>query len=81
MKNYRFIEQVCVDYNIDMKPCQNVQQFFDKVDEFKETIGKPLQFSDISDDLDKTYSHIIEQKDMIKGSVENFKKQVFRIAV
>jgi len=57
-----------------MKPCQNVQQFLDKVDDFKEIVGKPLQFSDISDDLDKTYQHIIEQKDMIKGTVENFKK-------
>jgi len=64
-----------------MKPCQNIQQFLDKVDEFKETIGKPLQFSDIADDLDKTYQHIIEQKDMIKGTVENFKSLVFRIAV
>jgi len=64
-----------------MKPCQNVQQFLDKVDDFKEIVGKPLQFSDISDDLDKTYQHIIEQKDMIKGTVENFKKLVFRIAV
>jgi len=53
----------------------------DKVDEFKDTIGKPLSFSDISDDLDKTYAHIIEQKDMIKGTVENFKKLVFKIAV
>ena len=78
---FRFIEQTCIDYNIEMKPCQNVQQFLDKVDEFKDTIGKPLSFSDISDDLDKTYAHIFEQKDMIKGTVENFKRLVFKIAV
>ena len=39
---FRLIEQCCLEYNVDMKPCENVSKFLEKVDEFKETIGKPL---------------------------------------
>lgn len=53
----------------------------EKVDEFKETVGKPLKFSDISDELDKIYAHILGQKNVIKESIDNFKNNVFKIAV
>ena len=51
------------------------------MDEYKNTIGKPLQFSDISEDVDKTNNYIVTQKDLIKGSIANFKKEVFKILV
>ena len=51
------------------------------MDEYKDTIGKPLQFSDISEDVDKTNNYIITQKDLIKGSIANFKREVFKILV
>lgn len=70
-----------MDYNVEMKACENSTKFLEKVDEIKDTIGKPLQFQDINDEIESTYKHINEQKDMIKSSLENFKDYVFKIAV
>jgi hypothetical protein len=58
-RKLQLIEQTCLEYNVDMKPCENISKFLEKVDEFKETIGKPLQVEDIHDDLESTYAHII----------------------
>jgi hypothetical protein len=41
-----------------MKKCDNIKLFLDKVDQIKDTIGKPLEFQDINGEIESTYKHI-----------------------
>ena len=55
---FRLIEEICRGYNVEMKPCENITKFLEKVDDIKESIGKPLSVEDIIEDLESTYKHI-----------------------
>ena len=47
---------------IDMKPCENVEQFLEKVKDLSSDLNKPLLFNEINKDLESTFSHITSQK-------------------
>ncbi len=64
-----------------MKKPNNIQEFLDRVQQISANEGKHLKFSDISKDLESTYSHIITQKETLNSTISNFKEMVFKIEI
>jgi hypothetical protein len=64
-----------------MKKPNNIQEFLDRVQQISDDEGKPLKFSDISKDLESTFSHINIQKETLTSTILHFKEMVFKIEI
>lgn len=81
LKKIDFIERQYAQFGLDMKPCENIEEFFAKVQDISDESGKPLHYSDVVQDLDSTYDHIMSQKETLNQSVNSFKELVYKIQV
>lgn len=64
-----------------MKKPNDIDEFLDRVQQISATEGKPLKFSDISKDLESTFSHINSQKQALDATIFHFKEMVFKIEI
>ena len=79
--SYRLIEKQYIDFGLEMKKPNDIDEFLDRVQQISETEGKPLKFADISKDLEGTFSHINSQKDALNSTISHFKETVFKIEI
>jgi hypothetical protein len=63
LKKIDYIERQNNKNGIEMKSCENIQQFFEKIKTLGGELGKAnhLLFNEISKDLKSSYSHIKTQ--------------------
>jgi|TARA_B110000285_G_scaffold224618_1_gene281677 hypothetical protein len=63
LKKIDYIEKQNTKNGIEMKGCENINQFFEKIKDLGGELGKAnhLLFNEISKDLKSTYAHIKSQ--------------------
>ena len=66
-----------------MKSCQNIEQFFEKMQALGGEMGKAnhLLMNEISKDLASTHSHIKQQQEALEANMDVFKQCVFKLAI
>jgi hypothetical protein len=81
LRKIDYIEQQYSKYGIEMKPCENIDSFLDKIKNLggEMKTASSLLFNEISEDLEGTYQHIIDQQETLNGQFSVFKTQVYKI--
>ena len=79
---FRYIEHIYRKFDIDMKKCENLDQFFEKAKLIGGGMGKATAqlFNEIQSELNTSYDHIQSQQETLEKSFKNYKRLVFKIA-